>query len=170
MRKQQGFTLIELVVVIIILGILAVVAAPKFLNLQSDARFSALQGMVASINGANSLVYSKAALQGLEKDKATAANIDLNGDGTADVQGIFGYMAATKSDLEAGLDLTFDAGDAGKATATGANGDWVIKEGTGSVEIWQAGAPSACKLTYADTTATSAPAKPTITLPAKTDC
>ncbi|MBM7073074.1 prepilin-type N-terminal cleavage/methylation domain-containing protein [Shewanella sp. 202IG2-18] len=42
MQKQQGFTLIELVVVIIILGILAVTAAPKFINLQSDARKSAL--------------------------------------------------------------------------------------------------------------------------------
>ncbi|MGL4750761.1 MAG: type II secretion system protein, partial [Shewanella sp.] len=38
MKRQQGFTLIELVVVIIILGILAVTAAPKFINLQSDAR------------------------------------------------------------------------------------------------------------------------------------
>ncbi|WP_219592386.1 prepilin-type N-terminal cleavage/methylation domain-containing protein, partial [Aeromonas salmonicida] len=37
MKKQAGFTLIELVIVIIILGILAVTAAPKFLNLQGDA-------------------------------------------------------------------------------------------------------------------------------------
>lgn len=40
MKKQAGFTLIELVIVIIILGILAVTAAPKFLNLQDDARKS----------------------------------------------------------------------------------------------------------------------------------
>lgn len=45
MTNQRGFTLIELVVVIVILGILAVTAAPRFLNLQSDARISALQGM-----------------------------------------------------------------------------------------------------------------------------
>ncbi len=38
MKKQAGFTLIELVVIIIILGILAVIAAPQFINLQSDAR------------------------------------------------------------------------------------------------------------------------------------
>ena len=59
--NNQGFTLIELVVVIIILGILAVTAAPKFINLQSDAYFSALQGLKAAINGSNTLIYSKAA-------------------------------------------------------------------------------------------------------------
>lgn len=68
MKRQQGFTLIELVVVIIILGILAVTAAPKFINLQGDARTSALQGLKGAIQGANSLVFSKAALAGKEKD------------------------------------------------------------------------------------------------------
>ncbi|MEI6895912.1 MAG: prepilin-type N-terminal cleavage/methylation domain-containing protein, partial [Psychromonas sp.] len=66
MKNQKGFTLIELVVVIIILGILAVTAAPKFINLQSDARLSTLQGLKGAIQGANSLVYSKAAIAGVE--------------------------------------------------------------------------------------------------------
>lgn len=45
MKQPQGFTLIELVVVIVILGILAVTAAPQFLNLQGDARRASLQGL-----------------------------------------------------------------------------------------------------------------------------
>lgn len=49
MKHQAGFTLIELVVVIVILGILAIAAAPKFLNMQGDARESALKGLEAAI-------------------------------------------------------------------------------------------------------------------------
>lgn len=41
--RQQGFTLIELIVVIVILGILAVTAAPKFMNLTSDANASVVK-------------------------------------------------------------------------------------------------------------------------------
>ena len=66
MKKQQGFTLIELVVVIVILGILAVTAAPKFMNLQNDARNASLQGLKGAMNGAAGIVYGKAAVAGLE--------------------------------------------------------------------------------------------------------
>ena len=59
MRLQKGFTLIELVVVIVILGILAASAAPKFMDLQSDARKSALQGMQGAVKSAVSMTYSK---------------------------------------------------------------------------------------------------------------
>ncbi|ENM3810998.1 type II secretion system protein, partial [Vibrio cholerae] len=57
MKRQSGFNLIELVVVIVILGILAVTAAPRFLNLQSDARKASLLGLKGAINGAAGLVY-----------------------------------------------------------------------------------------------------------------
>lgn len=65
--KKQGFTLIELIVVIVILGILAVVAAPKFIDLQSDARISVLQGFKGAIEGANTMVHGYAVLHGLDK-------------------------------------------------------------------------------------------------------
>ncbi len=66
MKRQGGFTLIELVVVIVILGILAVTAAPRFLNLQGDARVSALQGLKGAMDGAAGIVFGKAAIAGVE--------------------------------------------------------------------------------------------------------
>lgn len=67
MRLQKGFTLIELVVVIVILGILAASAAPKFMDLQSDARKSALQGMQGAVKSAASMTYSKSILSGVDR-------------------------------------------------------------------------------------------------------
>ncbi|USD67340.1 type II secretion system protein [Vibrio sp. SCSIO 43136] len=63
--KKSGFTLIELVVVIVILGILAVVAAPKFLNLQQSARVSTLQGVAAAFETTITQVIAKAYIKGL---------------------------------------------------------------------------------------------------------
>ncbi|MCG9739733.1 type II secretion system GspH family protein [Shewanella insulae] len=168
MKKQNGFTLIELVVVIIILGILAVTAAPKFINLQSDARLSALAGMKASIQGANSLVYSKAAIAGKEKGgTGGAATLDI-GTGT-DINIVYGYMKATEADFENGLDVTFAAGDDGKPTSTTATDEWIIKEETSKVSIWQKGAPAACKLEY--TEAASSSAGPTFAaMPTTSNC
>ncbi|GGP61344.1 hypothetical protein GCM10009347_29490 [Shewanella algicola] len=159
MQKQQGFTLIELVVVIIILGILAVTAAPKFINLQGDARVSALSGMKAAIQGGNTLVYSKAALAGKEGEETETLDI---GSGSEDLNIAYGYIQATQDDLEEALDVTFAEGADG--TATTGTADWIIKAtaaasgSAASVEIWQAGAPADCKLTY--TEASSATALP----------
>jgi MSHA pilin protein MshA len=60
LQKQAGFTLIELVIVIVILGILAATAAPKFIDLTGDARKSARSGAVGAINSALSMGHAKA--------------------------------------------------------------------------------------------------------------
>lgn len=62
--KQAGFTLIELVVVIVILGILAVTAAPKFIDLTSDAKEAVMDGTKGSIESAVSLAQAKALIEG----------------------------------------------------------------------------------------------------------
>ncbi|MCD9522463.1 prepilin-type N-terminal cleavage/methylation domain-containing protein [Photobacterium carnosum] len=100
MKRQQGFTLIELVVVIVILGILAVTAAPKFMNLQGDARNASLQGLKGAIQGAAGIVYGKAAIAGLEDTASTVTPAPSVAVGTGKVLTNYGYPTATTGGID----------------------------------------------------------------------
>jgi MSHA pilin protein MshA len=108
--KSNGFTLIELVVVIVLLGILAATAAPKFINLSADARTATLQGVKATMQGAAALVHSKSLVKGNQKLSAATVNIgDGQGAGGAGELNItYGYPVASIGEWRRIIDVEPD--------------------------------------------------------------
>jgi prepilin-type N-terminal cleavage/methylation domain-containing protein len=73
-RGQEGFTLIEIIAVLILLGILAAVAVPKFLDLQSDAQEKAIEGALAAASSNATLAFSKYLLTNGNEPSAISSN------------------------------------------------------------------------------------------------
>jgi MSHA pilin protein MshA len=126
--NQRGFTLIELIIVIVILGILGVVAAPKYLGLSSDARTSTMHGLKGALTDGAHLVYAQALLEGVETEED--ASITIN-DIEVDLKYGYPQSAVIKdngqtqfaSDLVAWMEL-----DAAAYSTTDITTDWLLTD------------------------------------------
>jgi MSHA pilin protein MshA len=94
-RIQAGFSLIELIAVVVILGVLAAIALPRFVNLRADANEATIRAMGGALLSSANLVYAKSAILGVQGQALT--NIDINGDGVNDVEIEYGYPSANRS-------------------------------------------------------------------------
>ncbi|EKO3677609.1 MULTISPECIES: type II secretion system protein [Vibrio] len=153
MKKQGGFTLIELVVVIVILGILAVTAAPRFLNLQGDARDASLQGLKGAMQGAAGIVYGRAAISG--QDASASASISIDGISSGNVSLVWGYPAASETGIGRVVTGLGDGGDWNVVSSSDTSISYSFKSGVNDT--------TKCFVSYSVTPAVSF-SEPTITI------
>ncbi len=117
-NKQAGFTLIELIMVIVILGVLSAFALPRFADLGGNARVASINGVAGSMKAASNIAHA----QWLAEGDATSVSVTLESAAVAMVNGyptIAGIMVAAQvsaNDYE--IDLT-----SGAVTVSGAPGE-----------------------------------------------
>lgn len=152
-RRQAGFTLVELITVILILGVLAAVALPRFADLQGKAREAKVKAIAGSMRAATGLVKASAMANAVSCASATGTSVSMEGLSVAlnhcypQALGAFGSGILGASNVAAADGWTIVGGAAAVAS-------------TVTITLSDAATPANCSIAY--TSSADAVTPPTV--------
>jgi MSHA pilin protein MshA len=141
MKKQAGFTLIELIMVIVILGILSAFALPRFADLSGSAQSAANQGIVGSVRSASSIAHAAYLAAG-----NSGLTVSLEG---VDYDVVDGYLEADQIETAAQVSGVTSPALVARVAGTpdtAGTAQWTLDDGTGAT----------CTITYTEAVGTAA--------------
>jgi len=134
-NQQKGFTMIELVVVIVVTGVLAAVAVPKFMGVTKDARISAMDGIADALTSQLKSTYAKSMMK--QEEKSATGTLQINNVST-DIK--WGYPVGTSAAVGNLLDL---------------GTEYAISSTGGAATVQYSTALANCKVVYTEASSSS---------------